>query len=83
MGCRVHYTIGNHDYVVGDYGEQLFENILGPLTYSFEVGKVLFIGTPMGYGDKKSTYRPEDTYRWLTKLLEFFPKDQVFTGDKM
>lgn len=76
MGCRVHYTIGNHDYVDGDYGEQLFEDIIGPLTYSFEVGKVLFIGTPMGYGDKKSTYRPEDTYRWLRKLLEFFPKDQ-------
>ncbi len=76
MDCRVYYTIGNHDYVDGDYGEQLFENILGPLTYSFEVGKFLFIGTPMGYGDKKSTYKPEDTYRWLRKLLEFFPKDQ-------
>lgn len=40
MGLPVRYTIGNHDYVEGDYGEQLFESIYGPVWYSFEVGNV-------------------------------------------
>lgn len=31
MDCPVFYGIGNHDLVEGDYGEQLFESIYGPV----------------------------------------------------
>lgn len=31
MGVPVRYIIGNHDYVDGKYGEELFESIYGPV----------------------------------------------------
>ena len=46
MGVPVRYIIGNHDYVDGKYGEELFESIYGPVWYSFEVGNVHYIVTP-------------------------------------
>lgn len=84
MGLPVYYTVGNHDLVAGDYGEQLYEELFGPTYYSFEVGKVHFIVTPMLSGDYKPQYTKEDVYRWLDNLLSQLPKDQpkvIFNHD--
>lgn len=53
MGLPVYYCIGNHDYVDGKYGEELFESIYGPTWYSFEVGNVHYIVTPFGPGGRQ------------------------------
>lgn len=71
MGLPVRYIIGNHDYVDGDYGEQLFESIYGPVWYSFEVGNVHYVVTPFQTGgDYKSGYNKNDRWRWLENDLE-------------
>lgn len=61
MGVPVRYVIGNHDYVNwGDYGEALFESIYGPVMYSFDVGNIHYIVTPIVHGDVKAKYTEED-----------------------
>lgn len=71
MGLPVRYVIGNHDYVDGKYGEELFESIYGPTWYSFEVGNVHYVVTPFGRGsDKKSSYNLNDRWRWLENDLK-------------
>lgn len=70
MGCPVRYTIGNHDYVKGKYGEELFESIYGPVWYSFEVGNIHYVVTPFQSGsDYKSGYNKDDRWRWLENDL--------------
>lgn len=71
MGLPVRYIIGNHDYVDGKYGEELFESIYGPVWYSFEVGNVHYVVTPFQTGgDYKSGYNKNDRWRWLENDLE-------------
>lgn len=65
MDCPVFYAIGNHDLVAGEYGEQLFESIYGPVYFSFEVGNVHYIVTPMLSGDYKPSYTKADVYKWF------------------
>ena len=55
MGLPVRYIMGNHDYVDGKYGEELFESLYGPAWYSFEVGNVHYVVTPFQNGDYKSS----------------------------
>jgi outer membrane protein assembly factor BamB/uncharacterized protein YuzB (UPF0349 family) len=74
MNCPVFYCIGNHDLVKGEYGEELFENIYGPVYYSFNVGKVHYIVTPMLHGDHKPGYTREDVYRWMKNDLAYVPE---------
>lgn len=70
MGLPVRYIIGNHDYVDGKYGEELFESLYGPVWYSFEVGNVHYIVTPFQTGgDYKSGYNKNDRWRWLENDL--------------
>lgn len=70
MGCTVRYIIGNHDYVKGKYGEELYESIYGPVWYSFDVGNVHYVVTPFQVGgDYKSCYRKDDRWRWLENDL--------------
>lgn len=70
MGVPVYYTIGNHDYVDGKYGEELFESIYGPVWYSFEVGNIHYVVTPFQNGaDYKSGYNENDRWRWLANDL--------------
>ena len=70
MGVPVRYIIGNHDYVDGKYGEELFESIYGPVWYSFEVGNVHYVVTPFQTGgDYKSGYNKNDRWRWLENDL--------------
>lgn len=71
MGLPVYYCIGNHDYVDGKFGEELFESLYGPTWYSFEVGNVHYIVTPFGSGaDRSSAYSQKDLLRWLKNDLE-------------
>lgn len=71
MGLPVRYLLGNHDYVDGKYGEELFESLYGPTWYSFEVGNVHYVVTPFGPGgDVKSGYSADDRWRWLANDLE-------------
>ncbi len=74
MGVRVVYSLGNHDLIAGDYGEQHFEQHFGPVWYSFNVGGVHFVITPVIYGDKVPSYSADDLYRWLRKDLDAIPK---------
>ena len=69
MNCPVYYCVGNHDLVKGEYGEQLFESIYGPSWYSFDVGNVHYVVTPMAGGDYKPGYTKDDVYRWLKNDL--------------
>lgn len=71
MGCSVKYVIGNHDYVDGKYGEELYESLYGPVWYSFEVGKVHYVVTSFQTGsDYKSFYHKNDRWKWLKNDLE-------------
>lgn len=70
MGCTVYYVIGNHDYVKGKFGEELYESIYGPVWYSFEVGNVHYVVTSFQNGsDYKSLYNEKDRWRWLENDL--------------
>jgi len=74
MGLRVVYSLGNHDLVAGDYGEQLYEKLFGPVWYSFNVGGVHFVNLPVNYGDKVPSYSADDIYNWLRKDLDAIPQ---------
>lgn len=91
MDLPVYYCIGNHDLVNGKYGEELFEKIYGPVYYSFNVGKMHYIVTPMWGGDYRPGYTKEDVYHWLKNDLAQLPKgtpvvffnhDYWTTGDR-
>jgi outer membrane protein assembly factor BamB/predicted phosphodiesterase len=73
MGCPVFYCIGNHDLIKGTYGEALYEEIYGPVFYSFEAGNTHYIVTPMLEGDYTPSYTKEDVYQWLQNDLRQVP----------
>lgn len=91
MGRMVRYCIGNHDYVKGTYGEELFETNFGPIYYSFEHGNIHYIVTPMPHGDHKPGFDPNDLLTWLkndlktkdaSKKVIVFNHDLFNNGDK-
>jgi len=73
MGVRMVYTLGNHDLVAGDRGEQTYEKHFGPVYYSFNVNNVHFVVTPVFYGDKAPSYTADDVWNWLKKDLDALP----------
>lgn len=76
MGCPVRYVIGNHDYVKGKYGEELYESLYGPVWYSFDVGNVHYVVTSFQSGsDYKSLYNKNDRWRWLEADLKNIDDD--------
>ena len=85
MGVPVRYTIGNHDYVnYGSYGEQLFEELYGPVWYSFDVGDIHYVVTPIGHGDARNRYSKSETWRWLANDLANVSPDKkvvIFNHD--
>lgn len=85
MGVPVRYTIGNHDYVsYGSYGEQLFEELYGPVWYSFDVGDIHYVVTPIGHGDARNRYLKSDAWRWLANDLKNVSPDKkvvIFNHD--
>lgn len=74
MNTQVFYCIGNHDLVDGKYGEELFEELYGPVYYSFDSGNVHYIVTPMLWGDYKPGYNKADVFNWLKNDLEQQPE---------
>lgn len=77
INTQVFYTIGNHDLVKGKYGEEHFEKLYGPVFYSFDVGNVHYIATPMSGGDQWPSYRTEDVYKWLKNDLKYVSKEKA------
>lgn len=69
MDCPVFYANGNHDLVKGKYGEELFESLYGPVYYSFNVGNVHYVVTPMAGGDYQPSYTTDQVARWLKNDL--------------
>ena len=77
MGCPVAYCVGNHDLIKwGDCGEAFFEAHYGPCWYSFDVGGVHFVVTPMPQGDEKPSFTHNDVADWLRNDLAYVPKDR-------
>ena len=74
MNTQMFYGIGNHDLVKGDYAEQMYEQYYGPTFYSFNVGNVHYIMTPMLNGDYRPSYTKEDVYHWLKNDLAHLPE---------
>ena len=81
VGVRMVYTLGNHDLIKGykdsqgrDYGEKLYEDLFGPVWYSFNVKGVHYMVTPMLSGDAKASYTPDDVYSWMRSDLESIPQ---------
>lgn len=84
MGCPVYYCIGNHDLVKGNYGEELYESIYGPTWYSFDMGNIHYVVTPIDHGDHPTDYTMTDVYNWLKNDLAMMTKEQsliVFNHD--
>lgn len=77
MDCPVYYCIGNHDLVKGNYGEELYESIYGPTWYSFDIGNIHYVVTPIDHGDYPTDYTQKDVYNWLKNDLALMKKDQV------
>ncbi len=69
MPVPVYYCIGNHDLVKGKYGEELFESLYGPAWYSFNVGNVHYVVTPMLGGDYRPSYTADEVCRWMRNDL--------------
>lgn len=76
MGCPVYYCIGNHDLVKGKYGEELYESIYGPTWYSFDVGHMHYVVTPMAHGDYPTGYTQQEVYEWLKNDLSLMRNGQ-------
>ena len=77
MKVPVRYVIGNHDYVNwGEYGEALFEHIYGPVMYSFDVGAIHYIITPIVYGDVKAKYTKSDVLAFVQNDLKYVSSDK-------
>ena len=69
MGLPTYYCIGNHDLVKGEYGEELYESLFGPVYYSFDAGNTHFVVTPMMHGDYAPSYTRTQVYNWLKNDL--------------
>lgn len=77
MGVPVRYVIGNHDYVNwGGYGEALFESIYGPVMYSFDIGQIHYIVTPIVHGDVKARYTESDVAAYVRNDLQWVSPDK-------
>lgn len=84
MNTQVFYCIGNHDLVKGAYGEEKFEQLYGPVYYSFDAGSVHYIVTPMPGGDHAPSYKQADVYEWMKNDLAQIPEGKpimVFNHD--
>ncbi|WP_316747356.1 PQQ-binding-like beta-propeller repeat protein [Pedobacter gandavensis] len=84
LGKQIFYCIGNHDLVKGAYGEELFEELFGPVYYSFDAGPAHFIVTPMRSGDVQPSYTVDEVISWMKKDLAATDKNKpviIFNHD--
>lgn len=73
LGVRAVYSLGNHDLVDGAYGEELYEDLFGPVWYSYNCEGVHFVNIPVLQGDRKPSYSADDVYLWLKRDLDAIP----------
>lgn len=92
LGVPMYYCVGNHDLRAGKYGEELWQSHFGPAWYSFDVGNVHYVVTPMLGGDHAPSYKRTDIIRWLkndlaqidkSKKVVLFNHDLWFWGDDL
>ncbi len=76
VGIPIRYSIGNHDFLDGVYGEKRYEELYGPIWYSFDVGSIHYVvlSIPKGSGFPTG-YSTEEQYTWLENNLKYAPKD--------
>ncbi len=77
LGCPVRYTIGNHDFMGPEYGEQTYEKLYGPTWYSFDCGDIHFIALPVGKigrSDMQSFYTKDELLTWVKKDISNMQK---------
>lgn len=83
MGLPVHYVFGNHDmnFDAPDdaWKHETFSRYLGPVYYSFNVGKVHFVVLCSVMWDGKEYHGEisEEELQWLQNDLAFVPKDHL------
>lgn len=66
LGTRIVTSLGNHDLVgKNGSGEKMFEDLFGPVWYSFNVGGVHFVNTAMRGGDRTPSYTLDEMMEWL------------------
>lgn len=77
VGIPIRYSIGNHDYLDGPYGEKRYEELYGPIWYSFDIGKIHYVvmSIPKGSGFP-SGYTVKEQYTWLENDLKMISPEQ-------
>lgn len=77
VGIPVRYSIGNHDFLEGSYGEKRYEELYGPIWYSFDIGKIHYVvlSIPKGSGFA-SGYTVAEQYAWLENNLKCIEPEQ-------
>lgn len=76
LGCPVRYVLGNHDTCEGDYGEQLYEQLYGPVWCFFDFGNVHFIVLSIWGGEFASGYTMKEQLLWLDNDISVLAKDK-------
>ncbi|MCF6358306.1 MAG: PQQ-binding-like beta-propeller repeat protein, partial [Draconibacterium sp.] len=74
----------NQELVKGNYGEQVFESLFGPVYYSCDAGNTHFSVTPRRGGDHKPSYNTAQVFNWLVNDLAHTDKSKnvvVFNHD--
>lgn len=74
--AQAFFCVGNHDLGRGSYGEEGFEEFFGPTYYSFDIGNIHYIVTPMEHGDGRPTYSRESIGEWLKNDLKYVPENR-------
>ncbi len=76
MDLPVRYCQGNHDFIGEEYGEELYEQLYGPVWYSFDMGNIHYMVTSMLYGDVRSAFTHEDQWNWIRADLSLKDPDK-------
>lgn len=76
IGCPVRYVLGNHDTCAGDYGEQIYEQLYGPVWYSFDYSDVHFIVLSIWGGEFPSGYTMKQQLLWLDNDIKTLAQDK-------
>lgn len=77
FGVRAYHVLGNHDHKSAGRGEKCFEDTLGPISYAFEEGNVIFVILPMyGIYDRKPGFTKSDVDKFFFHIMNLIPKEK-------
>ena len=54
--------------------KSFYESLYGPTWYSFDMGNVHYVVTPIDHGDHPTNYTQKDVYNWLKNDLAMMKK---------